>query len=223
MQQGASDTALRREIIEACLDMEAKGINQGTSGNISCRSEDGMLITPTAMAYDALQPGDIVRMNFDGETEGPRKPSSEWRFHLDILRERPDVGAVVHAHPMACTTLAIMGKGIPAIHYMIAAAGGPDIRCSGYATYGSAALSELAIGALEGRNACLLGHHGMIAVGPSLERAMWLALEVEVLARQYLECLKLGEPPVLPDDEIERVVQKFRGYGQGAEEPNTPE
>ena len=213
----AAEREARRALIDACLAMEAKRINQGTAGNVSRRWGDGILITPTAMAYDSLETDDIVWICFDGKVKGRRKPSSEWRFHLDILRSRPDDHAVVHAHPDACTALAIMGRGIPAIHYMIAAAGGPDIRCAGYATYGTAELSELAVAALEERNACLLAHHGMIAVGHSVERALWLAVEVETLARQYLECLKLGEPPVLPGGEIARVVERFKSYGQGAQ------
>ncbi len=212
------DLDLRRAIIDACLEMEREGINQGTSGNISARSGEGMLITPTAMAYATMQPEDIVWMDFDGGVHGRRKPSSEWRFHLDTLRARREVNAVVHAHPVHCTALAILGRPIPAVHYMIAAAGGPDIPCTPYATYGTRALADHVVAALKDRDACLMAHHGMMAVGASLERAMWLAVEVEVLAQQYCTALQIGDPPVLPDDEIARVVQKFKGYGQGAAE-----
>ncbi len=204
----------RQAIIDACRAMNASGLNQGTAGNVSVRCDAGILITPSAMAYDVMQPGDIVWLGFDGSREGARKPSTEYRFHLDILRGREDLEAVVHAHPTACTTLAIMERGIPAIHYMIAAAGGPTIRCAPYATFGTAELSEHALAAMEGRDACLLAHHGMIAAGASLSRALWLAEEVEVLARQYLGCLPFGEPPLLPDDEIARVLDRFAGYGQ---------
>jgi len=210
------DLDLRRAIIDACLEMERKGINQGTSGNISCRSGDGMLITPTALPYASMVHEDLVWMDFDGTAHGRCKPSSEWRFHLDILRGRSDVNAVVHAHPVYCTALAILGRPIPAVHYMIAAAGGPDIPCAPYATYGTRPLADHVVAALTDRDACLMAHHGMMAVGASLERAMWLAVEVEVLAQQYCTALQIGEPPVLPDDEIARVVQKFKGYGQGA-------
>jgi len=203
----------RQSIIDACLEMNASGLNQGTSGNISIRSGAGMLITPSGMAYNRMTPEDIVWMGFDQEVRGDRKPSSEWRFHLDILRARPEVGAVVHAHPLGCTTLAIMGKEIPPLHYMIAAAGGRDIRCAGYATFGTAELSAQALAALEGRKACLLGHHGMIATGPTLAKAMWLATEVETLAKQYLGCLPFGEPPLLDDEEIARNVVLFENYG----------
>ena len=172
-----------------------------------------MLITPTSLPYDQMEPEDIVWMGFDESVEGRNEPSSEWRFHLDILRERPDANAVVHAHPTYCTTLAIMERDIPPIHYMVAVAGGHDIRCAGYATFGTAELSRLAVAALADRKACLLAHHGMIAIGPTLRKAMWLAVEVETLARQYHGCLQLGDPPLLPRDEIDRVIAKINGYG----------
>jgi len=207
------EVALRQAIIDACRAMNATGLNQGTSGNISVRDGGGLLITPTSLPYDEMEPADIVRMAFDGSVTGRRSPSSEWRFHLDILRARPGVNAVVHAHPHACTTLAIMGKSIPPLHYMIAAAGGPDIRCAPYATFGTAELSRHALAALEGRSACLLAHHGMIATGPSLGKAMWLATEVETLARQYLACLPFGEPPLLSVEEIDRVRARMADYG----------
>ncbi len=203
----------RQSIIDACLEMNARGINQGTSGNISLRQGDGLLITPTSMPYDAMTPGDIVEMRLDGSVVGAGRPSSEWRFHLEILRERPDVDAIVHAHPNYCTTLAIMERSIPPIHYMIAAAGGDSIRCAPYATFGTAELSANAVEALKGRKACLLAHHGMIAVGASLASAMWLAVEVETLARQYVNCLQIGDPPVLSSQEIENVIDRMSGYG----------
>ncbi len=193
--------------------MNALGINQGTSGNISVRHRDGLLITPTSVPYEAMTPEQIVFMDMNGAFADGARPSSEWRFHLDILRARPEVGAIVHAHPTYCTILAIMGLEIPPIHYMIAAAGGANIRCASYATYGTPELSAHAVAALEGRFACLLAHHGMIAVGPSLARALWLAVEVETLARQYHGCLQIGKPPLLSWDEIERVRVKMAGYG----------
>jgi L-fuculose-phosphate aldolase len=203
----------RQAIIDACRRMNALGINQGTSGNISVRHGDGLLITPTSMPYDAMTPEQIVFMDMNGAFADGARPSSEWRFHLDILRARPEVDAVVHAHPTHCTILAIMGLEIPAIHYMIAAAGGADIRCAPYATYGTPELSAHAVTALEGRLACLLAHHGMIAIGPSLAKALWLAVEVETLARQYHGCLQIGKPPLLSSEEIERVRVKMAGYG----------
>jgi L-fuculose-phosphate aldolase len=203
----------RQSIIDACRRMNALGINQGTSGNISLRHDDGMLITPTSVPYDAMTVDQIVFMGMDGSFAGGQRPSSEWRFHLDILRSREDVGAVVHAHPTYCTILAIMGLEIPAVHYMIAAAGGDTIRCAAYATFGTPELSEHVVKALEGRMACLLDHHGMIALGPSLRKALWLAVEVETLARQYHGCLQIGQPPLLSGEEIERVRLKMAGYG----------
>lgn len=208
-----SDTDARQAIIAACLDMNRLSINQGTSGNISVRKDDGILITPTSMPYNRMMPSDIIWMGFDGRIEGTRQPSSEWRFHLDIMREKPEVNAIVHAHPHACATLSIMEKSIPPIHYMVAITGGSDIRCAPYATFGTAELSKNALEALEGRTACLLGHHGMIATGGSLDKAMWLAVEVETLAKQYLACLPFGEPPLLSDEEIQNVITRMANYG----------
>jgi L-fuculose-phosphate aldolase len=213
----ADELDKRQAIIGACRRMNALGINQGTSGNISVRHVDGLLITPTSVPYDAMTPDQIVFMAMDGSHAPSQKPSSEWRFHLDILKARQDVNAVVHAHPTYCTILAIMGMEIPPVHYMIAAAGGDSIRCAPYATFGTVELSEHAVRALEDRLACLLDHHGMIAVGKSLEKAMWLAVEVETLARQYHGCLQIGEPPLLSSAEIERVRQRMSGYGMSEE------
>ena len=203
----------RQSIIDACLEMNASGLNQGTSGNVSLREKKGMLITPTSMAYAKMKPDDIVEMGLDGKVRGEGRPSTEWRFHLDIFRARPDVHAIVHAHPTYCTTLAIMERPIPAIHYMVAVAGGADIRCAPYATFGTQELSDHAVEALKDRKACLLAHHGMIAVADTLERAMWLAVEVETLARQYVNCLQLGEPSVLPPEEIANVAGRIANYG----------
>jgi L-fuculose-phosphate aldolase len=203
----------RQAIIDACRRMNALGINQGTSGNISVRHGKGLLITPTSTPYEAMTIDQIVFMKMDGSHAADQRPSSEWQFHLDILRSRNDIEAVVHAHPTYCTILAIMGLEIPPIHYMIAVAGGDTIRCAPYATYGTPELSAHALKALEGRFACLLDHHGMIAIGSSLSKAMWLAVEVETLARQYHGCLQIGKPPLLPKDEIERVRLKMAGYG----------
>lgn len=213
MKDMANDLAKRQSIINACLQMNQSGINQGTSGNISLRHEDGMLITPTSTPYETMQPEQIVFMKLDGAFDAKQRPSSEWRFHRDILKARPEVNAVVHAHPPYATILAIMGLSIPPVHYMIACAGGDTIRCSPYATFGTQELSQQAVTALEDRSACLLAHHGMIAIGPSLSRAMWLAVEVETLARQYHGCLQIGTPPLLPKAEIENVRARMAGYG----------
>ena len=208
------ELAKRRGIIAACLEMNRVGINQGTSGNVSVRHADGLLITPTGMAYEALKPKDIVWLDLDGVAKGRRKPSSEWRFHCDIMRARPDVNAIVHAHPTYSTILAIMNKEIPPIHYMVAVAGGTSIRCAPYALFGTEELSRNAVAALEGRLACLLQHHGSIAVGATLSKAMWLAVEVEALARQYHGCLAIGKPPLLSEGQMAEVLAKFGSYGQ---------
>ena len=211
------DVEKRQSIIDACLRMNVTGINQGTSGNISLRHGDGMLITPTSTPYGAMKPEQIVYMHLDGNHDPAQRPSSEWRFHRDILKARPEVNAIVHAHPPYSTMLAIMGMEIPPVHYMVAVAGGDTIRCAPYATFGTQELSEHAVRALEGRLACLLAHHGMIAAGPSLAKAMWLAVEVEALARQYHGCLQIGTPPLLPKEEIEKVRLRMAGYGHAEE------
>jgi len=211
------ERAKRQSIIDACRRMNTLGINQGTSGNISLRHEAGLLITPTSVPYEAMRPEQIVFMGLDGAFDPAQRPSSEWRFHLDILRARPEVSAVVHAHPPFATTLAIMGLQIPPVHYMIACAGGDTIRCAPYATFGTEELSRHAVEALQDRLACLLAHHGMIAIGPSLTRAMWLAVEVETLARQYYNCLQIGTPPLLSKAEIEKVRARMAGYGAAEE------
>lgn len=212
--------AERQAIIDACLQITKQGLNQGTSGNVSVRVGGRMLITPSATPYDALRPAMIASMPIVpadhpefGTWDGPLKPSSEWRFHLDILTARPEVGAIVHAHPIYCTTLAIARKPIPPVHYMIAAFGGAGIRCSDYALFGTAALSRTALTALHGRAACLLANHGAIAVGPSLPKAMWLMTELETLAHQYVNVMQIGGPVLLSDAEITEALDAFAGYG----------
>jgi len=213
----AKEQAKRQSIIDACREMNRLGINQGTSGNISVRYADGMLITPTSTPYETMRPEQIVFMKLDGGFDAKQRPSSEWRFHRDILKARLEVNAVVHAHPPYATILAIMGLEIPPIHYMIACAGGDTIRCAPYATFGTEELSHAAVAALEDRLACLLAHHGMIVVGASLAKAMWLAVEVETLARQYPGCLQIGTPSKLSKAEIENVRARMAGYGHSDE------
>jgi len=205
---------LRQELIATALAMNASGINQGKSGNLSVRAEGGCLITPSALPYDALEPEDIVLLDAHGVAHGRRAPSSEWSMHLAILGARPEVAAVVHAHPTHATALACHGRGIPAFHYMVAVAGGRDIRCAGYATFGTTELAERTLEALVDRRACLLAHHGLVALGDSPAAALALAVEVETLARQYWHALQLGEPPRLDDAEMDRVLVKFQSYGR---------
>ena len=205
----------RKALIQTGLKMNQVGINQGTAGNLSVRVPDGMLITPSGIPYESLQPVDIVLMGMDGVVLGEqRAPSSEWRFHRDILKSRADVGAIVHAHSMFCTTLACLRRGIPAFHYMVAVAGGDSIRCAPYATFGTQALSDHALEALRGRRACLLANHGMIATGVDLERTLALAIEVETLAAQYWRALQIGEPVLLSDQQMAEVLRKFEHYGR---------
>jgi L-fuculose-phosphate aldolase len=211
-----AEKTLRQGIIDACRWMNGCGLNQGTSGNISARLGEHMLISPSGIPYDQLHVEDIAKMPLAGEYgayEGPHKPSSEWRFHLDIMLAKPDVGAIVHTHSTYATALAMARKDIPACHYMIAASGGPTIRCAGYATYGTKELSELALQALDGRTCCLLANHGMIATGANLDKAKWLAVELETIAKQYYLTLAIGGPVVLPDAEIAHVIERFKDYG----------
>ncbi len=210
------EATLRRDIVTQARAMNALGINQGTSGNISARCGDTMLITPSATPYDDMQPGQIAAMPLDGSGDwtGPLEPSTEWRFHRDILRARPDAGAVVHTHATYCTALAMLRREIPAVHYMIAAFGGPTVRCAPYARYGTAELAAHALRALEDRTACLLANHGMIVVGATLAKAMWLAVELETLAKQYCLALSLGTPAILSNTEIAETMQGFASYGR---------
>jgi L-fuculose-phosphate aldolase len=211
------EAALRAAIVSSAQAMNALGINQGNSGNISARCGGAMLITPSATPYDTMQPGMIARMALDGDGawDGPLKPSTEWRFHRDILVGRPEAGAVVHTHAPFCTTLAIARREIPACHYMIAAFGGDTVRCAPYATFGTAELAALALAALEGRRACLLANHGMIVVGATLSHAMWLAVELETLAQQYYRSLLIGGPHLLSAAELADAMAAFAGYGHG--------
>jgi len=217
---------LRRAIIATAQRMNGLGINQGTSGNVSARAGSGILITPSGVPYEALRPADLVEMNFDGGWEcsvAGRYPSSEWRFHLDVLRARPEFGALVHVHSIHATALACQRRGIPSFHYMVAAAGGNSIRCAPYATFGTVKLSRNALKALEGRRACLLANHGVIACGKDLESALALAVEVETLAAQYTQALQTGRPKILPEAEMKRVLIKFKaGYGYGSTPREAP-
>lgn len=205
--------SLRRELLEAARAINASGINTGTSGNLSLRSGQGLLITPSGMPYEKLLPADLVYMDSDGRAEGALQPSSEWRIHHDIYQQHPDIGAIVHAHPVHCAALACLNRPIPAFHYMVAVAGGRDIRCAPYATFGTQELSDHVAAALRGRKACLMANHGLLATGTSPAAALALAIEVEGLARTYLQCLAVGEPVLLPDDEMDRVLEKFQSYG----------
>lgn len=222
-----SENEARLSLLEAAGSLARAGLNHGSAGNLSLRwhrgALDGFLITPSALPYEACTPDDLVWMSIASPTvpgepvvDGVRRPSSEWRFHHDLHATRPDVQAVVHVHAVHCAALSclprVQREGIPAFHYMVAAAGGSDIRCAPYATFGTEALSAHVLQAMQDRRACLLGHHGMIAVGDTLARALALAVEVEWLARSYALALQLGEPELLDAAEMQRVLERFKGY-----------
>jgi L-fuculose-phosphate aldolase len=209
----SEEAGTRQAMIDACLKMNHTGINQGTAGNLSVRWKNGLLITPSGVPYDEMTVDDIVFMDMDGNYQHRLAGSSEWRFHRDILKARGEVNAVVHAHPIHATAFAICGMEIPAVHYMIAAAGGPTIRCAPYETYGTEELSKAVLEALSGRTCALIANHGMIATGPDLREAMWLAVELETLCKQYALALQIGIPRVLEAEEIDKTIEKFKEYG----------
>jgi L-fuculose-phosphate aldolase len=213
-----SELALRGAVIATALAMNAAGINRGKSGNVSARWRehgfDGFLVTPSALPYAQTTPEDVAAVSLTGEAHGRRPPSSEWRFHRDIYAQRTDAHAVVHAHAPFATSLACLHLRIPAFHYMVAVAGGNDIRCAPYATFGTQALSDNVMAALAGRTACLMANHGLVAIGKSLDAALALAVEVETLAEMYWRALQIGEPVRLSDGEMQAVLGKFADYGR---------
>lgn len=213
-----NEADLRQQVVDTARALNASGINQGTSGNVSARIAGGLLITPTSLPYEQMQPGDLVALDLQGQPlhDGQRRPSSEWRLHADILRQRPEAQAVVHCHSTSATALACHGRGIPAFHYMVAVAGGVDVRCAAYALFGTQAFSDLALAALTGRQAALLAQHGQVTLATSLPQALRLAIEVETLARMYLQALQLGEPPVLDAAQMAAVQQQFTSLLYGA-------
>jgi L-fuculose-phosphate aldolase len=218
-----TEDSLRAEIVAKARELDRSGLNRGSSGNLSARAGDVMLVTPSAVPYDALEPAMIARMPLDGAYgawEGPRKPSTEWRFHLDLMRARPEIGAIVHTHAPFSTILAIARKPIPAIHYMMAAFGGPDIRVADYACYGTAALSTHVVAAMEGRAGCLMANHGMLTAGPNLTRATWLAHELEALAHQYYHLLAIGGGHVLTETDLAETLKGFSSYGVNESNPS---
>ncbi|MFK5882228.1 MAG: class II aldolase/adducin family protein [Sulfurospirillum sp.] len=210
-----SELSIRKEIILTCLKMEELGINQGTSGNVSHRFKDGILITPSGVSYDLLKPRDIVFVPFDAKEEyiGEYPPSSELDFHFDILRAKPQINCVLHNHSTYATSMAICRMDIPSHHYMVAVAGGKKIPCAEYATFGTKELSENIIKELNGYSACLLANHGVITTALTLKKALWIAIEVENLAKQYIMAKHIGEPVILDDKEMDKILEKFKTYG----------
>lgn len=209
--------ALRQAVVDVSRQLVALGLNRGTSGNVGVRNGTGLLVTPSGVPACDLTPQAVVRLSFAGEVIGGGQPSSEWRFHRDILAARPDMHAVVHVHSPFATSLACLGLDIPPFHYMIAAAGGKTIRCAPYALFGTQMLSDHAITALEDRKACLLGNHGMIAIGSDPGDALALTVEVESLSEQYWRARQLGEPNHLSDAAMDAVLEKFKNYGRKAQ------
>ena len=205
---------LRHKAIDTCLAMNEQGINQGTSGNVSVRTDEGFLITASGIPYAKMRPEHIVEMDLDGGYRGPYLPSTEWRMHLDIFRARPEAQAIVHTHSIFATALACLRQDIPAFHYMIGVSGGSSLRVSGYAEFGTQALSDTMLKALEGRSACLLANHGQIAFGPNLDKALWLAGEIETLCRQYWAATLAGKPVILDDGQMKTVLARFKTYGK---------
>ena len=210
----------RENLLSIAQKLIETGLNKGTAGNASVRlkenGSDGFLVTPSGMVVEDMSAASMVQMQFDGSYEQGKIPSSEWRFHRDILASRADINAVVHTHSMFATTLACLHKDIPPFHYMIAVTGGDTIRCASYALFGSQALSDNALAALIDRKACLLANHGMIALGRDLDDALAVTVEVENLCEQYWRALQLGEPHILTEVEMHEVFQQFKGYGKWA-------
>ena len=209
---------LRKKVIETCLKMNAEGINQGTSGNVSVRTDEGFLITASGVPYQRMRPEHVVEMDLDGGYRGHYLPSTEWRMHMDIFRHRPEAGAIVHTHSIHATALACLRKDIPPFHYMIGVGGGTTIRCSDYAEFGTQELSDTMLKALEDRTACLLANHGQIAFGPNLDKALWLAGEVETISHQYWAALQAGKPVILGEAQMTTVLARFKTYGKQPDE-----
>lgn len=213
-----AETLARQEVLETALAMSRQGLSPGRSGNVSRRFHDGMLITPSGVAYEKIKPSDIVFVAANGSVpEGQLRPSSEWLFHLAAYRARADRGAVVHTHSMHATVLACAGKPIPAFHYMVAIAGGKDIPIVPYATFGTEKLARYVAKGLKKRDACLMTNHGQIALGNTCTKALELASELEILAEQYFKVLCLGKPIILDDAEMSTVLTRFKSYGQNAQ------
>lgn len=215
----APTLAWRQAVLDTARQLAAEGMNKGTSGNVSARLGDSLLITPTGMAPAQQSAADMVWLAADGsilsqEGSTARRPSSEWQIHRDIYAARPEFGAVIHTHSPFATALACLRREIPPFHYMIARFGGATLRCANYATFGTEGLSQAALAALQDRNACLLANHGMLACGRDLPQALAHAVELESLCEQYWRACQLGAPVLLDAEEMQRVIAKFSTYGQ---------
>ena len=209
-----NEPELRAALAETARQTVSHGLNKGSSGNVSVRLREGFLITPSGLPNDTLQPDQMVAVDMEGQSSGSLRPSSEWRIHRDIYRARPEAQAIVHAHSPHAVSLSCLRRGIPSFHYMVAAAGGKDIRCAAYATFGTQTLSDAVLAALQDRRACLMANHGLVAVGASLDAALSLAVEVEEFCAQYWRAKLMGEPVLLNDAEMDEVLERFKHYGQ---------
>lgn len=208
----------RQSMIDVCRRMNASGLNQGTSGNASVRVDGGLLITPSGMDYDVMTPRDVVKLDTEGKVlRGHRAPSSEWHFHCRVMAAKPKARAILHTHSVNATTLACLGRDIPPFHYMVAVAGGRDVRCAPYATFGTEKLADAVIAALDSRLACLMANHGMLVLGRDLDDAYKRAVEIETLAAQYLKALAIGKPNLLTVGEMAVVLEKFKSYSAWAD------
>ena len=211
-----NESDIRAEIVAAYQELSREGMNKGASGNVSARFGDHMLITPSGIPSAQMSPDQVAKIAIDdvsGAWEGPCKPSSEWRFHRGILASREDAGAVVHTHSPFATILSILRKPIPAVHYMMAAFGSTEIKCSDYTTYGTDELSKMVLTAMEGSAGCLMANHGMVVAGPNMTRTMWLAGELELLASQYYHSMLVGDPHILSAADIAKTTESFSNYG----------
>jgi L-fuculose-phosphate aldolase len=213
------DDERRQAAVAAVRQLDARGLNRGSTGNLSLRDGEGMLITPTGMGADDLRAQDLVWLGWDGTLRGEWQPSSEWHFHRAIYRARPDLHAVVHTHSVHATALACLERPLPAFHYMVAVAGGDDVPCVPYHTFGTEALSQAVAAAMVDRQACLLTHHGLVAAGATLAQAMKVTQEIESLCEVYLKALAVAEPARLTAPQMDEVIAKFRSYGKTARRP----
>lgn len=207
---------LRKQVIATCLQMNAEGINQGTSGNVSVRTDSGFLITASGVPYHRAKPVHIVEMDLEGGYYGDYLPSTEWRMHFDIYRTRPEARAIVHVHSTYAAALSCIREDIPAFHYMIGVTGGTSLRVSEYAEFGTQELSDAMLVAMTDRRACLLANHGQICFGPNLDKALWLAIEVETLCKQYWVSKLAGNPVILEASQMTTVLARFATYGKQA-------
>jgi L-fuculose-phosphate aldolase len=211
-----NESQLRAAAVVAIKKLDALGMNRGSTGNLSLRHGEGMLITPTGMGADDLRPQDMVWVAWDGRVQGDWQPSSEWHFHQAIYLKRPDLHAVVHTHSTHATALACLRRDLPSFHYMVAVAGGDSVPCVPYHLFGTEALSNAVAGAMKDRDACLMANHGLVAAGGNLAKALKVVQEVESLCQIYLQALAVGEPSLLSKAEMAEVIEKFKTYGRAA-------